>query len=276
MFDHYQDQESVAESPEESQVAPADVEPDAICDADPDELEALGRADHDSAPAGETGMDVEESAPAVQEPVSEDVHLDPVEPEPAPRVVTPPPVEPTKSPSSVSASASSGLSLKITPPGMNPAGPPPSSVDIMAEKQEAELSSEYGGSLITSDTVTTEADDEDDKKDKGGRKNKKKKKKKNRPEIWARQAQEAERRKREEEERSAGDVGDVEVEYVQEELQLDPLDPMYRTFSKIFANFKLIDPKEAQAMQEEEVRICKINLNQNKIMMKLLIQLSFG
>ena len=35
--------------------------------------------------------------------------------------------------------------------------------------------------------------------------------------------------------------------------ELDPLDPMYRTFSKIFATFKIVDPKEAQAMQEEEV-----------------------
>ena len=46
----------------------------------------------------------------------------------------------------------------------------------------------------------------------------------------------------------------MEVEYIQQELELDPLDPMYRTFSKIFANFKLVDPAEAKAMKEEEVR----------------------
>ena len=45
----------------------------------------------------------------------------------------------------------------------------------------------------------------------------------------------------------------MEVEYIQQELELDPLDPMYRTFSKIFANFKLVDPAEAKAMKEEEV-----------------------
>ena len=33
---------------------------------------------------------------------------------------------------------------------------------------------------------------------------------------------------------AAEDKDDVEVEYIQEELELDPLDPMYRTFSKIF------------------------------------------
>ena len=95
---------------------------------------------------------------------------------------------------------------------------------------------------------------DDDDKSKGKKKNKKKKKK-NRPEIWARQAQEAERKRREEEERAASEVNDVEVEYIQEELELDPLDPMYRHFSKIFATFKNIDPAEAKAMKEEEVRI---------------------
>merc|ERR1719394_1013315 len=80
----------------------------------------------------------------------------------------------------------------------------------------------------------------------------KKKKKKNRPEIWARQAQEAERKRREEEERAANELNEVEVEYIQEELELDPLDPMYRTFSKIFATFKLIDPAEAKQMAEDE------------------------
>merc|ERR1712002_827912 len=45
---------------------------------------------------------------------------------------------------------------------------------------------------------------------------------------------------------------DVEVEYVQEQLDLDPLDPMYRTFNKIFQAFKIVDPAEEKAMREEE------------------------
>ena len=102
--------------------------------------------------------------------------------------------------------------------------------------------------------------DEEDVKEKNSEpkekgKKKKKKKKKNRPEMWAKQVQEAERRRQEEEARDNEDTNDVEVEYIQEELELDPLDPMYRTFSKIFATFKIVDPKEAQAMKEEEVNM---------------------
>lgn len=80
--------------------------------------------------------------------------------------------------------------------------------------------------------------DDDDRKDKGKRQHKKKKKKKrNRPEEWARQAAEAERRKLEEEERQK--EPEVEVEYVQDKLDLDPSDPIYRQFAKIFEAFKI-------------------------------------
>merc|ERR1719195_1797247 len=135
----------------------------------------------------------------------------------------------------------------ITPPRSHPAGPPPAAVDTentvssdsgvasrddTQDDEEEETTNEYGGST----------------KDKSKKKNKKKKKK-NRPEIWARQAQEAERRRQEEAEREASEANDVEVEYIQEELELDPMD---RTFSKIFASFKIVDPAEAKAMQEEE------------------------
>merc|ERR1712142_1290582 len=84
-----------------------------------------------------------------------------------------------------------------------------------------------------------------------GKKKQKKKKKKNRPEMWARQAVEAEKRRKEEEERAAAEP-DVEVEYIQEQLDMDPLDPMYRTFNKIFQAFKIVDPAEEKAMREEE------------------------
>merc|ERR1719150_1972569 len=130
--------------------------------------------------------------------------------------------------------------MSFSPPVNHPAGPPPAEAEPERQEEsqddeEEETTNEYGGST----------------KDKSKKKNKKKKKK-NRPEIWARQAQEAERRRQEEAEREASDTNDVEVEYIQEELELDPLDPMYRTFSKIFASFKIVDPAEAKAMQEEE------------------------
>jgi len=88
-------------------------------------------------------------------------------------------------------------------------------------------------------------------KGKGRRKKQKKKKRKNRPEQWAKEAVEAERRKKEEEEKEKT-VEDVEVEYIADQLDLDPLDPMYRTFSKIFQAFKIVDPEDEKKMAEEE------------------------
>merc|ERR1712013_692468 len=101
--------------------------------------------------------------------------------------------------------------------------------------------------------------DESDKKGKQ-KKKQKKKKKKNRPEMWARQAVEAEKRRKEEEERAAAEP-DVEVEYIQEQLDLDPLDPMYRTFNKIFQAFKIVDPaeeKEARRHAEQFKKVPKL------------------
>jgi len=97
------------------------------------------------------------------------------------------------------------------------------------------------------------AEDEDEESEKKGKQKKKqkKKKKKNRPEMWAKQAVEAEKRRKEEEDRAAAEP-DVEVEYIQEQLDLDPMDPMYRTFNKIFQAFKIVDPAEEKAMREEE------------------------
>ena len=44
------------------------------------------------------------------------------------------------------------------------------------------------------------------------------------------------------------------MEYITDQLDLDPLDPMYRTFSKIFQAFKIVDPEEEKKLQAEEVR----------------------
>ena len=87
-------------------------------------------------------------------------------------------------------------------------------------------------------------------KGKQRQKGKKKKKKKNRPQEWARQAEEAERRQKEEEERkqikkeTQREHPDVEVEYIQDALEMDMSDPMYRTFSKIFEVFKIAENDE--------------------------------
>lgn len=113
--------------------------------------------------------------------------------------------------------------------------PPP---EVEHEKQEQEEME------TDQDNQADEEEDVEDKPEVGkGKKNKKKKKKKkNRPAEWARQAAEAERRRQEEEERSK--EPEVEVEYVQEKIELDPADPMYRTFAKIFDNFRIKDEKD--------------------------------
>merc|ERR1712223_247880 len=94
-------------------------------------------------------------------------------------------------------------------------------------------------------------DDEESFKSKGKQrpKGKKKKKKKNRPQEWARQAEEAERKKREDESHQGKKDGhddhpDVEVEYIQDKLEMDMSDPMYRTFSKIFEVFKISENED--------------------------------
>lgn len=105
-------------------------------------------------------------------------------------------------------------------------------------------------SAYSQDATSDEEEVKKGDKGKGKRKKAKKKKKKNRPEIWAKQAVEAEKRKKAEEEKKT--VEDVEVEYIQEALDLDPMDPMFRTFNKIFQAFKIVDPAEEKAIQDEE------------------------
>merc|ERR1719289_675216 len=87
---------------------------------------------------------------------------------------------------------------------------------------------------------------------KGKKSKKKKKKKKNRPEKWAMEAITAHRRKMDEE-RKQTEVK-VEVEYIQEELDLQPTDPMFRQFNKIFQAFKIEEEvkEEAEVKKEED------------------------
>ncbi len=42
------------------------------------------------------------------------------------------------------------------------------------------------------------------------------------------------------------------VHYVQEELALDPSDPLYRTFNKIFQAFKISEPVPEPVVEEKE------------------------
>ena len=234
-----------------SEPAPEPV-PEAEPEQEPDTEMGKGEASEYDAPlapeeetseqvtiASEEPLESSEPEKTVPEPEPEADHV------PEPDSVVEEAAKPSATPEYQPPAASS-LSLKITPPRSHPAGPPP-----VTEETER-FSSEPMDNTNDGDDEETKEDISSEPKEKG-KKSKKKKKKKNRPEMWAKQAQEAERRRLEEEAREEEDTKDVEVEYIQEELELDPLDPMYRTFSKIFATFKIVDPKEAQAMKEEEV-----------------------
>jgi len=259
LFTHYQEKAAEEEEEEEDE-------------AEVERVEEESELEPPAPPAAEVVAEVEPEQEESQEPTIAEITPTEVTPEevtPAevtsaevtPEEVTPEEVTPAEvTPEEVTAAeetvtesmevetehAPAGLTVKLTAPVDHPAGPPPAELEEADTEERddteftAEDSAEYG---------QTNGDIE--KKDKSKKKNKKKKKK-NRPEIWAREAQEAERKRKEEEERAADDNDDVEVEYIQQELELDPLDPMYRTFSKIFANFKLVDPAEAKAMKEDE------------------------
>jgi len=146
----------------------------------------------------------------------------------------------------------SKVNIQLGPPQAHPAGPPPQTEEVQKpeiessqdqrEEDPPQVENNLGSVNISDDPSVPKV------KEKG---HKKKKKKKNRPEIWAREAMEAERKRREAAAK-AEEEPDVEIEYIQEQLELDPLDPMYRTFNKIFQAFKIVDPAEAKAMQEEE------------------------
>jgi len=146
----------------------------------------------------------------------------------------------------------SKVNIQLGPPQAHPAGPPPQTEEVQKPEIESsqdqreddppQVENNLGSVNISDDPSVPKV------KEKG---HKKKKKKKNRPEIWAREAMEAERKRREAAAK-AEEEPDVEIEYIQEQLELDPLDPMYRTFNKIFQAFKIVDPAEAKAMQEEE------------------------
>lgn len=165
------------------------------------------------------------------------------------------------------------LNLQFGPPKVHPAGPPPleSRSPVKVEKSRSPVKVPPSApsvvspnkSLATTPKVKQETDnqkapisasaaEEKGDKEKGKRKKYKKKKKKNRPEIWAKQAVEAERRKKAEDEKEKKPFEDVEVEYIQEQLDLDPMDPMFRTFNKIFQAFKIVDPAEERLLVEEE------------------------
>ena len=111
---------------------------------------------------------------------------------------------------------------------------------------------------------------DDDEKGKGKKKNKKKKKKKNRPEEWARQAALAEERRQLAEDAAKEEPSDVEVEYIQDKLELDMSDPLYRTFSRIFEAFKIKDGEDDDLKRDPKAPDLGIHNEELKKVPKLL------
>jgi splicing factor 3B subunit 2 len=111
--------------------------------------------------------------------------------------------------------------------------------------------------------VEEESEESVQSKGKQRPKGKKKKKKKNRPQEWARQAEEAERKRKDEDElqqikkETQREHPDVEVEYIQDTLEMDMSDPMYRQFSKIFEVFKIAENDEEIPKDKKDTELDK-------------------
>merc|ERR1712058_67846 len=170
----------------EQEKEPQSVEQE-VSSQEPEHTEKQPNPVEDAPPSEEHPLPVGQSNVNVTTPEKPTQELSQVNPEP----------EPIKEPEPA---APSGLSLKITPPKVNPAGPPPVADDTEKFTNDNVVKSD---NTVSEDMDTDEVSSEP--KDRSKKKNKKKKKK-NRPEIWAKQAQEAERKKKEEAERAANEL----------------------------------------------------------------------
>ncbi|GFO47292.1 splicing factor 3b subunit 2 [Plakobranchus ocellatus] len=110
------------------------------------------------------------------------------------------------------------------------------------DKDDANEQDEYDEE--NDETISSERKNQT-KESKNKRKKKKKKKaRRNRFEI------EKEKKKKKDKRTKAPEVL---VEYVQEQLELDPSDPNYHTFAKIFETFKITEPEKPKEIKTEDV-----------------------
>jgi splicing factor 3B subunit 2 len=80
--------------------------------------------------------------------------------------------------------------------------------------------------------------------------NQKKKKKKKRSKRRQQRAEEEENEKNEEQDENL----QVEIEYIQEEIEIDDKNPFYRQFAKVFEAFKIVDENTVKKEEEEEAK----------------------
>jgi len=128
----------------------------------------------------------------------------------------------------------------IVLPQEEPQEKPPVVEEEPMEEEEEEADEEEE----VEDEEVVEAKTEKSKRAKR-RKKKKKKKSKADPTTWMQKQMEEERRKREEKrKKSSAPENKVEVQYVQEQIQLDYTNPMYRHFTQVFEKFKIEEKEE--------------------------------
>ncbi|XP_059156291.1 splicing factor 3B subunit 2-like [Physella acuta] len=102
------------------------------------------------------------------------------------------------------------------------------------EEKDGVIEEEYDDEIITKDQT---------KESKNKRKKKKKKK--------ARRNRFEQQKKMKKKDKKSK-APDVIIEYVQEQLELDPTDPSYHTFARIFEAFKITEPEKPKEMKTEE------------------------
>lgn len=149
------------------------------------------------------------------------------------------------------------------------------SADVPEQREEPEVSSDDESD--EPEVIETKSS----KKEKRKKKKKKKKKRSdgNAKEEWIQKQIEEEKKKKFDKSSSkkkksssiAVSEPKVEVNYVQEEIELDYSDPMHRHFAKIFANFKIEEPdiKVEETPVEEKSAVAPVNPGDLKKVPKL-------
>lgn len=124
-------------------------------------------------------------------------------------------------------------------------------------EQESEEAAQEGETEEDIDNMVAEGANDDDEDEMAvtkptNRESKNKKRKKKKKAKKNRQAQQKPTNLRKQVEKKTEE--DVQIEYIQEQLELDPSDPNYHTFAKIFENFKIA---EAEKPKVEDKQVTK-------------------
>lgn len=137
-------------------------------------------------------------------------------------------------------------------------------LDNIPEAPPAPIISRSGGGLV--DEVDDDDEDEQqhhgrkqkshhpeqERQSKNKRKKKRKKHAKNRQQELQRQKEEGDKLRKEDDEETGEKEPEVEIEYIQETLGINELDPMYRQFAKIFETFRISEPETTDDQNKDQ------------------------